>query len=178
MYHSLWVNAVATVMLTAPWKTRKAGASCLSRAIEMSPELAMFLLDCLEAIQKKVCVVCALCYFDDIIMTSQFHNMQGDFPPKPFLSLLLSLAMPTHPKKEEVALHSLIIAHHHLVGEILAVKREIKRERERVESSVILWNPLFSLYSVSFLLFLHFSLSFSFSSCNMSFCLAHHSKEA
>ena len=42
------------VMLTAPWKTQRAGALCLSHAVEQAPELALFLLDVLETIQQRV----------------------------------------------------------------------------------------------------------------------------
>lgn len=49
-----WLSAVVMVMLSAPWKTQKAGALCLSRAIEGSPDLALFLLDSLDATQLKV----------------------------------------------------------------------------------------------------------------------------
>lgn len=49
-----WLSAVVMVMLSAPWKTQKAGALCLSRAVEGLPDLALFLLDSLDAAQQKV----------------------------------------------------------------------------------------------------------------------------
>ena len=52
--YRLWLDAVATVMLTSPWKTQKAGALCLTKAVERSPQLALYLLNSLDATQKKV----------------------------------------------------------------------------------------------------------------------------
>ena len=50
----VWLDGVVMVMLIAPWETQRAGAKCLSRAVEASPDLALFLLDSLEATQLKV----------------------------------------------------------------------------------------------------------------------------
>lgn len=62
-----WLDAVVMAMLNGPWKTQKAGASCLSRAVESSPQLATILLDSLEATMKKVS---AASWDDDIVMMS------------------------------------------------------------------------------------------------------------
>ena len=52
-----WLSAVVMVMLSAPWKIQKAGALCLSRAVEGSPDLALFRLDSLDATHQKVLIV-------------------------------------------------------------------------------------------------------------------------
>ena len=49
-----WLEGVVQVMLNSPWKTQKAAAQCLSRAVEHQPKTALMSLDILEAVQEKV----------------------------------------------------------------------------------------------------------------------------
>lgn len=53
-------------------------------------------------------------------LISGLSFMQDNFPPKPLLLALLSLATPTHPAKETLALKSLLIAHHPSIGQFLS----------------------------------------------------------
>ena len=64
-YCRQWLEGVVQVMLCASWKTQKAAALCLSRAVEHRPQTALLLLDILEGTQEKVGVYC---YDDDVMM--------------------------------------------------------------------------------------------------------------
>lgn len=47
---------------------------------------------------------------------------QGEYPPRMLVSAVLSLTTPTHPKREDLAIRTLLITHHPVISKWLFVK--------------------------------------------------------